>query len=207
VSARLKSSYTTFYITLGLEIARLLPFTKKLRAYIEPLFLPKNTVVWRNYEISDRITSLQPILFPGRSSNILQEYFIPPAKLLDFVSLLRTIAQKHRINILNATLRYVPADTQSLMRYAPVNSLSLVLYINIPDSPKVDPKTRIWSQELIDAALSVGGTYYLPYQLYGSQDQSRAKAIGTAPRDKRLAADEGAPRGRRQRKLPSGASP
>ena len=28
-----------------------------------------------------------------------------------------------------------------------------------------------WTRELIDAALSVGGSYYLPYQLYATPDQ------------------------------------
>jgi hypothetical protein len=29
----------------------------------------------------------------------------------------------------------------------------------------------IWARELIDAALSVSGSYYLPYQLHATQDQ------------------------------------
>jgi FAD/FMN-containing dehydrogenase len=31
----------------------------------------------------------------------------------------------------------------------------------------------VWSRELIDVALSVGGSYYLPYQLHATGEQFR----------------------------------
>ncbi len=47
---------------------------------------------------------------------------------------------------------------------------------------KEQKKERIWTQKLIDAALSVGGTFYLPYHLYATKEQFQS----TYPRYKKF---------------------
>lgn len=142
---------------------------KKLRQQIEPSRLKEQERAWRNYEMSYSVESLEPILrFP--TTSILQEYFVPLQQLIPFVDKFRTIVRQYNVNVLNVSIRYVPADTESMLNYAPEDSFALVCYINVPRTIS-QKKERAWTQELIDAVLAVGGTFYLPYHLYATHAQ------------------------------------
>jgi FAD/FMN-containing dehydrogenase len=58
---------------------------------------------------------------------------------------------------------------------------SFVLYYWQGVSAADREEVGIWTRELIDAALSLGGTYYLPYQLHATHEQF-AHAYPNAPR-------------------------
>ncbi len=142
---------------------------KKLRQQIEPRRLKELEVAWRNYEMSYSVESLEPLVrFP--TTSILQEYFIPVQKLITFIDMFRTIVKKYAVNVLNVSIRYVPADNESILAYAPEESFALVCYFNVLRTINQE-KEKKWTRKLIDAALSVGGTFYLPYHLYASKAQ------------------------------------
>ena len=153
-------------------LAKYLPFLKLFRPSMEinSLINKQDEVVWRNYEMSYTVRSLEP-LTRAISTSILQEYFVPVGQLIPFIDKLRATLKEHKFKLLNASIRHVPANTESLLTYAPQESFALVLYINVFTSSKDIEKAKIWTRELIDHALSVGGTYYLPYHLYGTQEQ------------------------------------
>ena len=142
---------------------------KKLRQQIEPKRLREPAIVWRNYEMSYSVESLEPIVrFP--TTTILQEYFVPVKQLLNFINKFVEIVDKNKINMINVSIRYVAADKESILSYAPEDSFALVCYINVIRSINQN-KIRSWTRELINASLSVGGTFYLPYHLYSTKDQ------------------------------------
>ncbi len=101
----------------------------------------------------------------------LQEYFIPVDQLPNFVDTLRTLSVKNNINLLNVAVRYVPKNTDFLLTYAPQDCFSVVLYFQQDLSPVEIRKTKEWTQQLIDAALSMQGTYYLTYQNFATKQQ------------------------------------
>lgn len=105
------------------------------------------------------------------STDILQEYFIPPKNIEPFVVDLRAIVRKHAGNLMNVTVRSVEADDDSFLRYADQRMFSLVLLFNHARTAEADARMERLTQELIDAALAVGGRYYLPYRLHASADQ------------------------------------
>ena len=154
------------------QLMRRIPFLKKIRPKIEIFRLEKEKVVWRNYEMSYTVRSLEPLYrFP--TTSILQEYFIPVEKLTDFVDKLRMIANKYNINLINISIRHVPGNTESLLTYAAQESFAFVLYINILNTRSGKKLAKKWTQQLIDAAIALNGTYYLPYQLYATPKQLR----------------------------------
>jgi FAD/FMN-containing dehydrogenase len=73
--------------------------------------------------------------------------------------------------LLNVTLRNVLADRDSALRYATTERLGLVFMFNIARTPAADASLAVLGRELIDAALSLGGTYYLPYRLSATPEQ------------------------------------
>lgn len=151
---------------------------RKTRGHLEWILLNRPaTVVSRNYEMSYSVTSLD---HHDRTvtTNILQEYFIPIDALEEFIATFRSIIPQYHIRLLNVSIRYVPANKESLLTYAPTDSFALVCYINMGNNPSDYTKTAIWTQTLIDKALQLKGTYYLPYQLFATQEQFIASYPG-----------------------------
>lgn len=101
----------------------------------------------------------------------LQEYFIPVDQLPQFINVLRDVAEKNDINLLNANIRYIPKDTRILLPYAKTDCFSVVLYFDQDLSPDAVRQAQAWTQELINAALARGGSYYLTYQDFATQQQ------------------------------------
>ncbi len=155
---------------LGEQMLRRIAFLKKFRPSLELKFLQDKTVNWRNYEMSRTVNTLEPLVrFP--TTTVLQEYFIPVQNIIPFINQLRTITNEYGVNMLNASIRYVPQNTDSLLTYAPQETFAFVLYINIVNTDEKLNQAQGWTRQLIDAALNCGGTYYLPYQLFGTYEQ------------------------------------
>ncbi len=155
---------------LGEQMLRRIGFLKKFRPSFELKFLQEKRINWRNYEMSRTVNTLEPLVrFP--TTTVLQEYFIPVQNIIQFINQLRTLTNTYGINILNTSIRYVPANTESLLTYAPQESFAFVLYINLVNTDEKLAHAQEWTGRLIDAAVNCGGTYYLPYQLFGTMNQ------------------------------------
>jgi len=127
-------------------------------------------VAWRNYEMSYTINTLEP-LTRFITTSILQEYFIPIEQFDAFIQKLKNIIKKYGINMMNISIRHLPADEGTILPYAPQESFAFVCYMNVFNTNACQKKAKIWTQKLIDAALSCNGTYYLPYQPWATIDQ------------------------------------
>ena len=134
------------------------------------LQLQERPVVWRNREASLDADALEPRT-RRFSTYLLQEYFIPAENFLGFAALLRRILLAHEVNALNVSIRHSPADPGTLMRWAPRDVFSFVLYYKQRSSRWADADASRWTRQLIDAALGMGGRYYLPYRLHATKAQ------------------------------------
>lgn len=116
----------------------------------------------------DLTTSLDSRIYPT-ANFVLQEYFCPPESLVMFIASMRRIITQYRVNVVNITLRYVRAHS-TVLSYSPRDSVALVLYL---DLNKYEPLSvaMMWTQALIQAVIEVGGSYYLPYQIWARKDQ------------------------------------
>lgn len=156
-------------------ISRKYNYGKKIRWYlqknhsnlIEPPLVTRNNLDYNDTAFLD--------YYSTSDTDILQEYFFPRAALPKFVDKLRDIVQKNDINLLSATVRYVPHNNESVLSYSDHEGdlFAVVLYMNVGTSDKDQEYVKKWTQELIEYSLTLDGTYYLPYQLYASQEQIR----------------------------------
>ena len=143
---------------------------QKIRFFFENNFYSKSkSVVWRSYEMSYEVGSLAPST--EKTSKILQEYFIPIHAFSAFLSTLKKVFIHNQVKVLNISIRHVQQDKESFLSYAPKESFAFVCYISIDNNKKGHEKAALWTQEIIDAALSCEGTYYLPYHLFARPDQ------------------------------------
>lgn len=148
-----------------------LPFGKGLRRWlVDPLQFRGDHVVWRNYESSYDASALEPAS-RAESTYALQEYFVPVDRFTGFVERLAGIVRKHHANVVNVSVRHAAADTESLLAWARGEVFAFVVYYKQGTSPQERASADVWSRELVDAALSEGGRYYLPYQLHATADQ------------------------------------
>ncbi|WP_336784959.1 FAD-binding oxidoreductase [Paenibacillus sp. MMO-177] len=105
------------------------------------------------------------------SNDLLQEYFIPVNQFDSFVQALGNIVKSENLNLLNITVRYVNEDNEAVLSYAKREMFALVCLFNVPLSDKGQKHMEQSVRQIVDEALSRGGTYYLPYAGYPSLGQ------------------------------------
>jgi len=105
------------------------------------------------------------------TTDILHEYFVPRARLGEFLDALRRIVPDHRGNLLNVTVRSIDTDNDTFLRYADRHMFALVMLFQQPRTDAADAAMEAMTQAMIEAALSMDGRYYLPYRLHATADQ------------------------------------
>src|SRR6266478_5504945 len=128
-------------------------------------------LVSRNQEMYDSMGFLRNRL---HDTDILQEYFIPYEQMPAFIDGLRETVIRNGANLLNVTIRVVHKDTATALPSAKRDMFAFVLYFNQKLDEKASRVLRQTTTDLIDLAIGLGGTFYLPYQLYYSGEQLRA---------------------------------
>ncbi|WP_435640753.1 FAD-binding oxidoreductase [Micavibrio aeruginosavorus] len=104
-------------------------------------------------------------------ADVLQEYFIPLDRGADFLEKIAEIMLENNINLLSATLRYLPGNTETMLSYANERSLAVVLYINHGRAASDVAVFKGVTQKLVDTSIFYGGSYYLTYANYATRDQ------------------------------------
>ncbi len=149
-------------------------YAKRLREKaLDPVSMKAKPVVWRNYEASYDVASLEPYS-REKSTYVLQEYFVPVGRFSDFAGRMREIFRRHGANVLNVSIRHAEKDPGSYMAWARGETFAFVVYYKQGTSRAERGAVEIWTRELIDAAIASGGTYYLPYQIVATDAQFHA---------------------------------
>lgn len=107
-------------------------------------------------------------------TDILHEYFIPESKVQAFIDSARLILPSFETDLLNITVRNVRTDHDTYLRYAREDVFAFVLLFNQRKNTKGEADMQALTRKLIDVAVSLGGTYYLPYRLHATRDQFNA---------------------------------
>jgi len=115
--------------------------------------------------------------YSSSGTDILQEYFIPPKNFVSFVNGLRDIIKNQRVNLLNATVRFIEPNDDAFLNYSGQPALAVVLYINVKTSVRRRAESSATTGQIINLALRNDGAFYLPYVL----DYDRPQLIGAYP--------------------------
>jgi FAD/FMN-containing dehydrogenase len=151
-----------------------IPFGSELRAKIlEPLLNSGEMVVWRNYEASYDVAQLEPATPRLIWTYALQEYFVPVARFDEFVPTMRAVLRKHDVNVINVSIRHAHPDPGTYLAWAPEEVFSFVVYYKQRTTDAAKAKVAVWTREMIDQVLIVGGRHYLPYQIHATSEQFR----------------------------------
>lgn len=149
-----------------------LPDGASLREKIVTPLEEKPAVVWRNYEASLDVKQLEPAS-RSMSTYVLQEYFVPERNFFTFAKKMSKMMRPMSTGTLNVSIRHSPADQFTLMSWAKENVFSFVVYYKQGVSNDAQRFVGGWTRSMIDLAVSLEGTYYLPYQLHATLEQFR----------------------------------
>lgn len=147
---------------------------KKARWIAETAVNPKlgSGIATRNTLMNEPVRNLAS--GDARRTDILHEYFIPADALAKFLASCRQIIPPAHAEFLNVTLRYVAADSTSVLAFAPAPRIALVMSFSQEISPEGEADMITLTEALIDAAIAAGGAFYLPYRLHARRDQVAA---------------------------------
>jgi FAD/FMN-containing dehydrogenase len=105
-------------------------------------------------------------------TDILHEYFVAPDRFGDFIAAAKQIIPGSYQELLNITLRYVAQDPTAVLSYAPDGPrIASVLLFSQEMTARAEADMTRMTQEMIEAVLAIGGSYYLPYRLHATPDQ------------------------------------
>ncbi|MEA2837477.1 MAG: hypothetical protein QOD89_2027 [Bradyrhizobium sp.] len=147
---------------------------KRARWMAETRLMPKvgQVALTRNTLLNEPVAALADR--DSSRTDILHEYFVPPDRFNDFLAACREIIPSHRQDLLNVTLRYVDADSSSVLTYAPARRIAAVMLFVQKRTAEADGDMRAMTVKLIERTLALGGSYYLPYRLHATREQMRA---------------------------------
>jgi FAD/FMN-containing dehydrogenase len=146
---------------------------KRLRWAAETRLMPRldRSAVTRNTLLDEPVAALRDQV--STRTDILHEYFVPADRFNDFLRICQEIIPAHRQDLLNVTLRYVDADSSSVLTYAPQPRIAAVMLFVQQRTDEADNDMRAMTIKLIDRVLALGGSYYLPYRLHAGRTQMR----------------------------------
>ena len=130
--------------------------------------------------VVSRNNSMRPPLAPlefldyrsSKDTDIIQEYYVPVGNFVPFMDRFRGILLAGDMNVLSSTVRYVKPSATPALAYAPRTDVFAIIQMsNVGLAPDAQAHAAAVTQQLVDAALEYGGTYYLTYQLYPTPEQ------------------------------------
>jgi FAD/FMN-containing dehydrogenase len=181
VVARLHASDESYRLNrLALWLQSEWPLASAIERYVvDPMYFSAAHVSWRNYEASSDVAELEPASRES-STYLMQEYFVPRERFDGFVLKMREILQSRGVNVLDISVRHVLRDPGSLLAWAQTDVFAFVISYKQDTDDSALAAEEAWTRELVDAALSVNGSYYLGYRLNATPRQF-ARAYPRAP--------------------------
>ena len=124
----------------------------------------KNEVHSRNDLLNDNVALIENK--DSNSTDILHEYFIPERKFKEYINELKKVLPNKHVDLLNITIRGVYKDNDSYLNYAKENVFGFVLLFNQVKNKKSEEEMKKLTKQLVEIAIKMEGTYYLPYRLH-----------------------------------------
>jgi len=150
------------------------PFGKWRREkIIDPLLYVSKKVHWRNYEAGFDVSELEP-KSRKHTTYVLREYFVPVRHFDAFANDMHEIYSRHRVNVLNVSIRHAEKDTGSYLSWANEEMFAFVVYYKQRTRENAKSRVAVWTREMNEATIKYGGTFYLPYQIHATSEQFHA---------------------------------
>lgn len=144
---------------------------KKFRWMMQKSIGPKldPPKITRNSSMAAPFRTLQ--LDQPDSTDVLQEYFVPTDQVNTFLERYRALLHKHKMELLNVTVRKTIQDTEALVSYATSDMYAFVSYYKIRKDSIGQTQMTGFTRDMMDLLQSLKGTFYLTYKGYYTPEQ------------------------------------
>lgn len=130
--------------------------------------------ITRNEAMHPPINAFNMLRHSNRKAQWLQEYFISPKNLPNFLRFLGAELKANDVLLLNATIRPVPKDEISVLPYADQERYAVVLCFRQDKSEAEIAKTKQWIENVNQYVITSGDRYYQAYMPYATKEQFEA---------------------------------
>jgi decaprenylphospho-beta-D-ribofuranose 2-oxidase len=107
-------------------------------------------------------------------TDIIQEYYVPTRNFVSFMDTFRRILVDGKMDVISSTIRFVKKNDETVLAYAPSEDCFAIIQMsNVGLSSREQEHAAKVTQDLVEAAIQNGGSYYLTYQSYPTPGQMR----------------------------------
>lgn len=153
-----------------MHIARCIAYSRAVYWKLESQKITKETKVTRNEVMRPPINGA--FNHSRADAEWLQEYFVKPKELSNFLEKLGKVLMDNKVPVFNASVRFVKKDDSTALPYASGGDhFAIVLFFNQSLAKEKIEETKKWVREVIDYLIEHDGTYYLPYQQFATSEQ------------------------------------
>jgi FAD/FMN-containing dehydrogenase len=108
---------------------------------------------------------------PSKGTEVISELYVPRRELSDFLKSAAELLRDHNADVIYGTVRLIEEDHDSFLAWAKNSWACVVLNLHTLHTPNGLLKSEKTFQALIALAARLGGSYYLTYHKYASNDQ------------------------------------
>lgn len=106
-----------------------------------------------------------------RGSEMITELYVPRGALASFMSAARASLRRDRAQVIYGTIRIIERDAETFLPWARGDFACIVFNVHCDHHPEAVAKVAGAFRNLIDIALSFGGSFYLTYHRFAQKDQ------------------------------------
>lgn len=104
-------------------------------------------------------------------SLMIGEHYVQPEKLMDFMEMARRQLREHGVENIYGTIRSIRGDTTTFLPWAEQDRACVIFNLRTVHTPEGVARTHQAFRGLTDAALDLGGGFYLTYHRAATQKQ------------------------------------
>lgn len=109
-----------------------------------------------------------------RATEMITELYVPREALTAFMEDARAALRRRGANMIYGTVRLIEQDTESYLAWARDRFACVIFNLHLEHTPRALDAGADALRDLIDRAISHGGSYYLTYHRWARRDQVEA---------------------------------
>ena len=106
-----------------------------------------------------------------KATEMITELYVPRSRLVDFMARAADLMRPSGVPVIYGTVRLIERDQESFLAWARENFACVVFNLHTEHSPSGIALAADAFRALIDAALALGGSYFLTYHRWARRDQ------------------------------------
>jgi hypothetical protein len=106
-----------------------------------------------------------------KATEMISELYVPRSLLAAFMEDAADALRKRKANMIYGTVRLIEKDDESVLAWARERYACIIFNLHVEHTPRATDAAADAFRDLIDVAITHGGSYYLTYHRWAHKDQ------------------------------------